>query len=256
MADREQAITRLKNFAEDMPASVIATRIDAAKKDRRWHQTEGCANATAVASREFCQGVDRLRGQLNVAAEAAVLRDKIERLDRSIENLRLAGAGQAGDAQSSALAIVFRTGQGTVQMGLSILLALVIESVCCFGLLVIVGGQRAKDTTLSTPEWSGKWLSERAEPGEGLRAEYTDLQADFATWARDRGAPRLRKWRFRRLLRAACAELKLELDGETVKGLRLLSTIKQLCPIGSRRRHGHVLRTSVHPPIADEIAAF
>ena len=109
-------------------------------------------------------------------------------------------------------------------MGLSILLALVNESVCRFGLLVIVGGQeRAKHTTLSAPEWFGKWLTERAEPGTGLGAEFSELRADFAAWARR--SPALRPRHFRKLLGAACAELGLDMDGDRVGGLRLLPMI-------------------------------
>jgi hypothetical protein len=56
--------------------------------------TEGCTNATASSSREFCQNLDRLKAQLDVAATATVLREKIEKLNKSIEALRSQGAGQ------------------------------------------------------------------------------------------------------------------------------------------------------------------
>jgi hypothetical protein len=96
IADRDQAINRLKGLGEDQPAAAIATKIEAAKKDRRWELTEACATATASSSREFCQGVDRLKAQLDIAATAAVLREKIDKLSKSIETLRSQGAGQIG----------------------------------------------------------------------------------------------------------------------------------------------------------------
>ena len=102
IADRDQAVSRLKGLAEDQPAAAISAKIDALKKDRRWEQTQACTNATATASRDFCQEVDGLRARLDVAATAGVLREKIERLNTSIEKLRTQGAGQAADAQSPA----------------------------------------------------------------------------------------------------------------------------------------------------------
>lgn len=88
IADRDQAVSRLKGLAEDQPAAAISAKIDALKKDRRWEQTQACTNATATASRDFCQEVDGLRARLDVAATAGVLREKIERLNTSIEKLR------------------------------------------------------------------------------------------------------------------------------------------------------------------------
>jgi hypothetical protein len=50
IADRDQAVSRLKGLSEDLPAAAISAKIDAAKKDRRWDQTQGCTNATAAVS--------------------------------------------------------------------------------------------------------------------------------------------------------------------------------------------------------------
>ena len=96
VADRDQAIARLKALGEDQPAATIAAKIEAAKKDRRWELTEACASATASSSRDFCQGVYRLKGQLDVAATATVLREKIDKLNKSIEALRSQGRRAIG----------------------------------------------------------------------------------------------------------------------------------------------------------------
>jgi len=111
IADQDQALSRLKALGEDQPTTAITSKIDAAKKDRRWELTEGCTNATASTSREFCQGVDRMKGQLNIAATATVLREKLDKLNKSIEALRGQGAGQVADPQSYGLAKLIGTGQ-------------------------------------------------------------------------------------------------------------------------------------------------
>lgn len=222
IADRDQAISRLKALGEDQPAASIAAKIEAAKKDRRWELTEACTNATASSSRDFCQGVDRLKGQLDVAATATLLREKIDKLNKSIEALRSQGAGQLSDPQSFGLAKLIGTGQDSVRVGLSVLLALVIESVCCFGLLILFGTPATKAAAeVTLPEWIGRWLSDRAEPDPASRASLSELEADFRRWGANRGAPRLRARRFRRLLHAACGEVGLSYDRQVVSGLKL-----------------------------------
>jgi hypothetical protein len=176
IADRDQAIFRLKGLGGDQPAAAIAAKIEAAKKDRRWELTAACANATASASREFCQGVDRLKGQLDIAATAGVLREKIDKLNKSIETLRSQGGGQLADPQSFGLAKLIGWGQDSVRIGLSVLLALVIESVCCFGFLVLLGGGAPKmQAEVTLPERVGCWLSERAEPAPGRGISFAEL---------------------------------------------------------------------------------
>jgi hypothetical protein len=223
LRDRDQADSRLRGLREDQPAAAYRLKIEAAKKDRRWDQTKGCTNATAMGSRDFCQGVDRIRAQLDVAATATVLREKIERLNLSVENLRAQGAGQVADPQSLGLATIFRVRQEAVWVGLSILLALVIESVCCFGLLVIVGGREPvrKEIGMTVPEWFGRWLSEQAEPAPASRISFVELEADFQEWARGKGAPKVRSRAFTRLMGAACQEIGLAAADRVVQGLRL-----------------------------------
>lgn len=158
LQDRDQAVNNLKSLGDVLPVAALAAQIDASKKDRRWDQTNGCADATATSSRDFCQGIDRVKGQLHIAATGGALREKIEKLNLSIEKLRMQGAGQIGDPQSFGFAILLGMEQDSVRVGLSVLLALVIESVCCFGLLVIVEGHRDA-SGISLPEWIGRWLT-------------------------------------------------------------------------------------------------
>ena len=134
-----------------------------------------------------------LRARLDVTATAGVLREKIDRLNKSIEKLRKQGAGQVADAQSAGFARMFQVERDVAQTGLSVLLALVIESVCCFGLLVIAGAH--PDAMIgagpSLPEWIGEWLTERAEPHPGTRVSFRELETDFRRWVDGRPAPKL-----------------------------------------------------------------
>jgi hypothetical protein len=230
IADRDQAVSRLKGLSEDQPQAAISAKIDAAKKDRRWEQTQACTNATATASRDFCQEVDGLRARLDLAATAGVLREKIERLNKSIEKLRKQGAGQVTDAQSAGFARMFQVERDVAQTGLSVLLALVIESVCCFGLLVIAGAHAEARIGAgpSLPEWIGEWLTERAEPHPGTCVSFSELEADFRRWVEGRPVPKLSSRKFTGLIRAACEEVGLSVEGQKVAGLRLTSVHRML----------------------------
>lgn len=218
IADQDQALSRLKALGEDQPTTAITSKIDAAKKDRRWELTEGCTNATASTSREFCQGVDRMKGQLNIAATATVLREKLDKLNKSIEALRGQGAGQVADPQSYGLAKLIGTGQDSVRVGLSVLLALVIESVCCFGLLVVAGIERAEKRT--PLEWVARF-TDRALPDPRGRITFSDLEVDYQRWSALASVPGLSTRRFAKLLEAACQEIELPTEKRTVIGLRL-----------------------------------
>jgi hypothetical protein len=216
--DRDPAAEDRKGLGEPQPAATVTAKIDAAQKDRRWDLTQGCTNATAPSSRDFCQGVDHLRGELANAATAAVLGQKIQKLNFSIEQLRKQGAGLIADPQSFGFAVLFGVEQDRVRTVLSILLALVVENVCCFGLVVIVGarpGQELRER-ITLPEWFGKWLTDRAEPHLTARVSFSELEADFRGWADARAAPKLRSRKFARLLRAACQELGLAVEDQTV----------------------------------------
>jgi hypothetical protein len=71
----------------------VTAKIDAANKGRRWDQTQGCMNAAALSSRDFCKGVYQLKGEFANAATSAVLGQKVVKLNFSIERLRKQGAG-------------------------------------------------------------------------------------------------------------------------------------------------------------------
>jgi hypothetical protein len=165
---------------------------------------------------------------MDVAATAAVLREKVEKLNTTIETLRSQGAGQIADPQSLVLAMIFRVEQDLVRVGLAILLALAIESVCCFGLLVIVGGHPGETAgkNITVGEWFGRWLSEQAEPVPAVRTSFAELEADFRRWAAGQIVPQLSSRGFARLLRVACDEVGLAIEGQAVIGLQLCGNTK------------------------------
>jgi hypothetical protein len=146
----------------------------------------------------------------------------LDKLNFSIESLRNQGAGQIADAQSFGFAVALGIKQDAVRVGLSILLALVVKSVCCFGLLVVSGGHPHPGGAIemTVPEWFGKWLADRSEPHPSAPVSFSALEADFRSWAEGRSAPKMSSHKFANLIHAACEEVGLSVEGQIVVGLR------------------------------------
>jgi hypothetical protein len=89
-----------------------------------------------------------------------------------------------------------------------------------------VGAKAGEGITL--PEWIGKWLADRAEPHPTARVHIATLEEDFRSWAECRSAPKMSSHRFARLIRAACEEVGLSIEGQMVVGLRLMSVHRML----------------------------
>lgn len=222
IAERDSVAGRIGALGSSPPPAALNAQLEAVQRDRRWDQTAGCTAVTAHASREYCAGIDRLRSQLVIAEEGARLRTMIEDLGTAIAALRTGGAGQIADPQSSGLAGLFGVEQDTVRLGLSVLLSLVVEAVSCFGLLVIVGsGAGAAKEEDTAPERVGRWLTGRVTADPSARITLHELEVDFRRWCEMGQAQAIGAWRFRRLLKAACEQIGLQMNGRTVVGLRL-----------------------------------
>ena len=167
-------------------------------------------------------------GELGTAASAAVVGEKIEQLNFSIATLRKQGACEIADPQSLGFAIALGLEQNKVRVGLSVLLALVVQSICCFGLLVIMGGHGGSGAAdrapvePTTPEWIGKWLTDRADPDPTARVS-------FRTWRRTVGSG---------VGDGGCAARFAQIQAPLADGLRR---------VGVGRR-GTVCRGSAHLP--------
>lgn len=223
IAERDSTVERLRALGASQPPAAIAAQLEERMRDRRWDQTFGCTSATAAPSRDYCGSIDRLRSQLALAEEVAKLRAKSEALGSSIATLRAQGAGQVVDPQSFGFARLLRLEQETVRIALSILLSLVVETVSCFGLLVIVGASASANGNgaLTPPEWVGRWLTDRAMPDGSSWVRLAELESDFYRWGQNRGTSAISTWRFRRLVRQACKEVGLSVQGSAVRGIRL-----------------------------------
>ena len=126
-ADLERSREELKSLPARRPVGTVAGEIEAFKQNGRWLSSAGCADATAAKSMSYCEGFFKLKAELAIAEQADKLEGKISQLNKRVSELDSAAAAKATDPQSQMLASL--TGRSTeeIQLGLTLLIALLVE---------------------------------------------------------------------------------------------------------------------------------
>jgi hypothetical protein len=135
-AELKRAEDQLKWIPPVRPPSTVEAEINVLQADRRWLLTKECTDATAKASREFCQQYFKLSAEHASGQEAEKLRVKIAQL--SAQAAKVTGAAVLGMADPQANVIARMTGLEleTVQTSLMLFVALLIEIGSGFGMYV------------------------------------------------------------------------------------------------------------------------
>ena len=114
----------------------IRADIAAQKQSAAWTSSKECTDATAVTSRTFCAGIERLKGELATAEEAAQLRVQDTNLGARLGGVDLASAMRSADAQSESLARFTGLAPATIRDALALIVAVLIELCSGLGLYV------------------------------------------------------------------------------------------------------------------------
>lgn len=136
---RARLQARLKGIPEHRPSAAVEKLIAAEKNNRRWSTSSQCADATAKASREFCDGVRRLEGEMENARAADRLNVQITALDGQIASA--APTIASSDPQADLLHDATGWSKATIQLWLPAMTPIVLEigAATCwhFGFLVL-----------------------------------------------------------------------------------------------------------------------
>jgi hypothetical protein len=126
-ADLERSREALKVLPPHRPAGTVNGEIEAFKQNGRWVSSAGCADATAAKSMSYCEGFFKLKAELAIAEQADRLEAKVSQLSTRVGALDAEAATKATDPQSQMLASL--TGRSTeeIQLGLTLLIALLVE---------------------------------------------------------------------------------------------------------------------------------
>jgi hypothetical protein len=135
-AERERAEDQLKWIPPHRPPATVEAELNVLKAQRAWMTSRECTDATIKASREFCQQYFKLSAEHASGQETEKLRAKIAQL--GAQSAKVTGAAVMGEADPQAGVISRLTGVeiGTVQTGLMLFVALLIEIGSGFGMYV------------------------------------------------------------------------------------------------------------------------
>ena len=139
-ADRGRIEARLKELGPQRPAGTVQADIDAAKQGGLWRSSEGCTQATWTATRTFCTGFEKLKGELASAQEAERLRGQDEKLTVKLSGFDLAAVMRSSDPQSEALSRFTGFSSSAIRDALAVLVAALIELGSGLGLWVATAG--------------------------------------------------------------------------------------------------------------------
>jgi hypothetical protein len=135
-ADLMRAEDQLKWIPPHRPPGTVEAEINVVKAQRAWMTTHECTDATMRSSREFCQQYFKLSAEYASGQESEKLRVKIAEL--GAQTAKATGAAVLGmaDPQATVIARLIGVDISTVQTGLMLFVALLIEIGSGFGMYV------------------------------------------------------------------------------------------------------------------------
>lgn len=127
---------RLSWMPQHRPAGMMEQEIARLEKDRLWVVTKGCAEIPGKTTRDFCQSLNTLRAEHAVAAEARTVEARVAEIQAKLD--KTSGHAVAGESDPQAKVISQLTGQdlSNIQMGLTVMVALLLELGSAFGFYV------------------------------------------------------------------------------------------------------------------------
>jgi len=251
-ADVERARARLGALPAHRPAQVVKQAIEALKQNRRWTSTRRCKDATANASRAFCEGFFKVRAELAAAIEGERLRAQMAGLEREAGRLRAAGAGRDADPQVSILSRLFGQGESAVRLALIVVVALLVELGSSMGLWLSTAhfdkSRKARRRPEVTPAEAAPaqrpekreqerprlaiearmmgdvqdYCLARIQPvPEEVSVSLQELLADYRAWCEGRGLAPFDAGEFAAHFRAIASEVELSERGGRFIGIKL-----------------------------------
>lgn len=128
---------RLASLAPHRLTGIVEAELAGMQRERQWEFTKGCREAENAAGRTFCKRLDALRAELALNEESQTLTRTIQSLKSDIKVARARGAWRQADPLADAMAWVLRLDVTDIRTGLSWMAAILVETVSCFGLLVV-----------------------------------------------------------------------------------------------------------------------
>jgi hypothetical protein len=140
-ADLKRAQDQLSWIPQHRPAATVQSELDGLKNRREWNWTNGCTAVSNKSNRSFCQRYHGLSAELASAQQATALEARIASIQTKLDQSEGGTVMAEADPQAavlSKLAGVFLPGVNveTVQTGLAVFIALLLEVGSAFGMYI------------------------------------------------------------------------------------------------------------------------
>ncbi len=137
-AELDHKLAQRTSLPAFRPAATLDAELLATRQHARWTATRGCAQATLVESRAFCDSYFRLKAERATAEAATRLDEEIAGLRRQVAGLSEAAQTGAADPQLELIAQILSLGQDTARLALTILLSALVECGSAFGFTIVL----------------------------------------------------------------------------------------------------------------------
>ncbi|RTL59667.1 MAG: hypothetical protein EKK41_29470 [Hyphomicrobiales bacterium] len=164
-AEAKRAQEQLAWIPQHRPAATVEGDIAAQKTQRMWSWTNGCveASTTTTAARTFCSNVHKLEAERASALEAARLETRISELNAKLGAASGGSVMAEADPQASVLSKLLGLNIETIQTGLALFVALLIEIGSGFGMYVAFAQWDLGDRKVASKRGLSKQRDEDAE---------------------------------------------------------------------------------------------
>jgi len=125
-----------------MPIAAAQASLRKLEQDWRWGASKSCKDATSGAMKSFCRGYFDLKAEEARASEAGRLDHRIAELRDEARQLEEQGAGRQSDDQAAVLAGLLGLQAASVEHGLMLFLAVLVEIGAALGLYFATGHVR------------------------------------------------------------------------------------------------------------------
>lgn len=145
-ADLERARSQLGWIPQHRPEAAVKGELDGMKASRVWSWSNGCTDTKSKTNREFCDKYVQLTAEAAYAQQAAALEGKIADYQAKLAS-HTGSSAVTSSADSQVVVIERLTGlpRETIQMGLTILVAMLLEIGSGFGMYVSFSVWRIHD---------------------------------------------------------------------------------------------------------------
>ena len=135
-ADTKRAQDQLTWIPAHRPPETVSAELNVHKAQRFWLVTNECTDVKGKSAREYCQQFHKLNAELASGVEAQKLETRISDIGAKLAKAAGGTVMAEADPQASVLAKVTGVELETVQTGLALLVALLIEIGSGFGMYV------------------------------------------------------------------------------------------------------------------------